>query len=585
MRNTGITERDAVDYLRDILGQSELIRTEILENDKTPSWDGHIELYSDNSQRKDKLIGRCDVQVKGQECKNVRDLQQNEITYRRIQIADLKNYAHEGGILYFVVHIYREKECGRRERKIYYASLLAYDLEQLLNANKNKTTTITLYALPTNIKDIERIIAEHLLHRSKQMILLQGLLNSESFINEPGEFRLFGINPPHLLDKKSKYLYKTLSKGIVVPVAKITIEEAAIRNYPVPVCINEKQYFSHATFSFKRPRIASRIILNHGLQLLVKESGNKANIEFKSNCTLDEYIQNLQFMVALKKEKSFSIGNIARVKNFIIDDTENRLEKFLDLFTKIKALLDYLHVDKKVKVDKLTENMIDQLLQLHKCIILYEDYLPKKVEKNKKTHLVNLHIGPYAFKLLQISKDDGKISFINPFDSKLKFAISIDGKNRIQASIAFWLTEEDLIEIDNIDYEGIYQSLVKVKYNDVIEEETNHLCLRFLRAYDKMGNKPMLECASKLTQWLWKNNPITPFRLNTLQIIARQRELTKEEKEELTEIQLQGSDLEIAAGAAILLQNKDSYVYYLKRMTSQQRHVFLQYPIANLMKV
>lgn len=64
--NSNAIEKIAVSKLNSPIARCELLRPEISENDKTPSFDGYIELYSKPGNKKSDFLGKCPVQVKGQ---------------------------------------------------------------------------------------------------------------------------------------------------------------------------------------------------------------------------------------------------------------------------------------------------------------------------------------------------------------------------------------------------------------------------------------------------------------------------------------------------------------------------------------
>lgn len=96
---------------------SKFLSQYISENDKEPSWDGFVYIYSREEKTKKDLYGRVPVQVKG---KYWEDLSKDQIVYS-IEIADLKSYLTDGGVLFFVTYI---ADGGNKER-IYYAQLTA----------------------------------------------------------------------------------------------------------------------------------------------------------------------------------------------------------------------------------------------------------------------------------------------------------------------------------------------------------------------------------------------------------------------------------------------------------------------------
>ena len=139
MNSTAI-EKTAVSHLNLAITQCEFLRSGINDNDKTPSFDGYIELYSKAGNKKSDLIGRCDIQVKGKTIANKKF--KDNINYPA-EVDDLKNYFKNGGVIYFVVGI---KKKNSNQHQIYYSSLLPFDLKQIITQLKpnQKTRSVEL---------------------------------------------------------------------------------------------------------------------------------------------------------------------------------------------------------------------------------------------------------------------------------------------------------------------------------------------------------------------------------------------------------------------------------------------------------
>ena len=55
----------SVNAVRDSVVVSDFLDQFIADNDKEPTWDGFVYIYSDKSKKKEKLKGRLPVQIKG----------------------------------------------------------------------------------------------------------------------------------------------------------------------------------------------------------------------------------------------------------------------------------------------------------------------------------------------------------------------------------------------------------------------------------------------------------------------------------------------------------------------------------------
>ena len=92
-------ERLATSAVKECLSYCDGISPFINDGDKEPAWDGHIYVYPNNKKEKLEMLGRIPVQVKG---KKVDKLLGS--TYKfTVEVSDLKKYANDGGVIYFVV--------------------------------------------------------------------------------------------------------------------------------------------------------------------------------------------------------------------------------------------------------------------------------------------------------------------------------------------------------------------------------------------------------------------------------------------------------------------------------------------------
>ena len=117
----------AVNAVEDFFAKIERINPMIPLADKEPSWDGFLYLYSDDSMKKETMIGRIPVQLKGKTGEFVESL-----SYP-INTSDLRNYMREGGCIYFVVLIN-----DRQERKIFYRMLIPVELQNILKGKEQQ---------------------------------------------------------------------------------------------------------------------------------------------------------------------------------------------------------------------------------------------------------------------------------------------------------------------------------------------------------------------------------------------------------------------------------------------------------------
>ena len=111
-----------------------------------------------------------------------------------------------------------------------------------------------------------------------------------------------------------------------------------------------------------------------------------------------------------------------------------------------------------------------------------------------------------------------------------------------------------------------------------------------LKAYDTINDKnsarckKLLKASMKLCQWLLVHNPDPDrdviYRLNHLQIIKRERELTTEELDYLSDIISSGHiKPNVKVGACLLAEAKDDFQSQYELCTDMERQEIESFPI------
>ena len=200
--NSNKIETGAINYLKTILWNCPHIDPDISENDKRLSWDGFIFLFSDKEHKKENLVCKCEIQVKGKE----------KLGRRRsfsISIADLINYQNNGGVLFFVVDI--------ETTKVFYSELLPIKIGNILQdkAKRPKSISVELDEFPTNPMAIEILIKKFCEHSDKQRASKGRIIDFNEKAMElnggscfKGELNLIKEKNSIYLSEKSTYLYK-----------------------------------------------------------------------------------------------------------------------------------------------------------------------------------------------------------------------------------------------------------------------------------------------------------------------------------------------------------------------------------------
>ncbi len=150
-------EQAAVNALLSEIEASDYLLSNISSGDKEPSWDGHIYLYNNTNHKKEHILGRAPVQVKG---RSVTNLTKGDTKRFQVDKIDLENYRLSYGVIYFLVEI-----DGSKKKQIFYTSLLPLDLDEMLSKNHKGKLSIQFDKLKGNL---ETVVYNFVKHSKKQ---------------------------------------------------------------------------------------------------------------------------------------------------------------------------------------------------------------------------------------------------------------------------------------------------------------------------------------------------------------------------------------------------------------------------------
>ena len=563
------------------------------EDDKGLSWDGHIEVYSREKGKKSDFVGKCEVQIKGHEVFDISEMRKKKIQFG-VNLEDLRIYQNNGGVLYFVVYIARLQN-GQISCAAFYNSLLPFKISKILKHTKykQKNKTVEFYKFPKECKEMERVINFFIRHSRLQSGKFYNNDNSDTFINKVGFYDTVSIldNPKDTIlsfNNEPIYLYKKIEDSVTfIPIEMGFVTNAIINDLPIKVSIDGKIYFVKAHLKFKRKEKNISVILNRGLS--ISNIGNKkeGKVKFNNNCTIDEYIDNLQFIFALSKGKELQIENIATGINFSLDKKSADIENAINYHTKIQTLFQTLHIDKEVLLSSFQHSDFDKLIFLYETIVEQKEttYVEDSI-RNKSIIKAKMKIGKLQILMLISKVDDGKFIYEDFFNiKKHHFWVSTvkDRKNKYPCSACVMVSKEDILNSDNVYYEGIVQSITNVPYSQCYGDDVTNLIVEMLAAYDEQKNEKLLDSTISIAKWLYEcDSKNLYYSLNMLQAVKRKRLLNDNEINQLIEYRKNEEDPFNLAAISAILGDKLGYEHYLKALSDEQKEAFLMYPINSI---
>ncbi len=567
------TEQRAITKLNELIDNIKTADSNIQKNDKTISWDGTIDFYKGNIDSKSNYDFSIDVQVKGR-TKYKKKLNDKE-SYD-LSISDLRNYLKKDGTILFQVVFKNNSE----EYKIYYSSLLPYNINKLLKENINSSDTIKIKM--KEVKDynhLEGICRNFQLNKNKQKRMSKEMFNQDSLqINTQKtiEFSVWenNLTSPVDLVGTEQFFYVINEDKFPVGVALGTISNLIERLDDMIIYDFDKEIIYNDA---KKETDLNGTKITFGKAFNFNLTHNTFNIRIVG--TFKERLQELKF-----------IDKIFKDKGFYINDKIFKLEIPLPKEFK-ERLIQYINFEKLLKKHNITKDLnfdgwdIEDFDKLNLWLSALENGL-----------LLNLNcdanlIGSISIKDLRLSiiatknSTNGKFKIESLWNMKNKNDYEIKYVNYNQeyrTNLLYLILNKEAYMSDDINIDEMKKELKL--HNFKPEEYTllNLQVLEILKAFDYTKNYKLLEYAEFLTNILIKEDKeyYETYYINYCQILKRKGMLTENEMQELIKIKEKTEKLEIKLGCNILLENKIETKILLESFDEENLKIFKEYPIS-----
>ncbi|MFF3024467.1 DUF4365 domain-containing protein [Gottfriedia sp. NPDC057948] len=553
------------------------LRADIPIGDKGISFDGKIDVFLDDSEKKESLKGHVPVQVKGTYTPKFTE---GNRTFP-VEIADLQNYYNSNGVVYFVVEINRS-----REAKVYFKQLLPTELRYLLNEYGNQGKR-NIVLRPLNETTLYRVCSLFLDESKKQprVILENNSFNPEQF--DSFKFTSLTFNPAN---RETSYIYEhdftmygvmgTLT--IPIGIARVTSE---MQSYEETIIINGNEIKTNIEIT-KEPEQVS-VLIENSIELIILENGKfKFKIDkFISVSTQLKVLPILKAILLGEKIHFFELRAVIEDGKIKDKNWVNRIDELYKLFINLQKVYKMLDVeDSLVFMDE--QNLIDNI-EVFTDLVLKKDF--SKLNFNDKIlGFIGYELGGNYFNFFYDPSDKSLI------DGYSKDILNIDTQIQVDNvmypySIFAKLSVHSLANSENINFDVITESFKHFDpfINENIFGNTNHFCLMCLSAYDLTQKKELLMLANFILQHyksgLSKESEQI-LLINKLQVSIRlDGTLTEQDKDRLIEMKLSNTgNYNLQFCANVLLGNKTEADWFFKRFDQSQQKNLMDYPIYTL---
>ena len=569
-------EQKAILKIDELIDNIQYADGKLDKNDKNISWDGTIDFYNGNIDKKENYQFSIDVQVKGRTVYKKKFKEKSSID---IDVADIENYSSKDGTLLLVV----EFKDNLEDYKVYYSDLLPYNIAHYLKSIENSTAKkikIKIKELKDS-KHLEKICRNFQINKSIQKrMTLQDLLNNNIIMNSDtiSKFSVWENDAnqfhPEKLVGTYQYIYH-MDKN----------------NYPVGISYsmitNMSKYLNKPVMTMNKSVIYNDLIFSKSTKSNKYSFGKAFSInsdEYKFNInicgSLNERLKQLKFVKCIVKDKAFLIGDY----KFVLDDDMSSLDNMFKLdikYNEFKNILKKHNIEKDINLDLWDEKDFNEF-----NIWMNAIEFKKPIKLNSETNLIgHKMIKDLKLSILASRNDEGLFNIESIWNygkyDRHSFKL-INDSMEFETRNIFLNLEEEAYLSDDINYDEMIS--VFSDY-DLSKEEAlllNNQVLEILKAYDKVINEKLLDYALFLTNILLDKDKdlYDVYYINYCQILKRRKLLKKEEVEKLIELRNNSSKDEIKLCCNILIDNKKEADIILEKLDSETISVLKSYPIA-----
>lgn len=587
-------EKGAILALKDMIYLHNNMDDLINNNDKEPSWDGFIYLYTNEDLKVENIKYRIPVQVKG---KNNEELLEKGLTkgkvYYPVEYKHLKKYFEDGGIVYFVIVISDDGE----KKAIFYNALTTIKLKRILKelVNKRKvlkedsTKNITLQL----IKDKNELF--QVLDRFGYNKEQQGSGNGEIIkraitikdIDKLKNIRLRIYSNESLFDINNKIstgeicLYGEISDlNIWLPFELKEQKNFNLkRNISQNIGCSKKIYYTKTIVEALNKNEIT-VNLSENLKLIInneKDSKDylKIDLNFNTAGSIKSICYDLEFIERLSEEKQLYINNKLACELKDIDISIDEMEVFK---TFNKALSSFnINYNKKV---------LDFKEEDWKFINTLADIYLGNINDFKEEYKVyNLPIGEKIIQFLFFNKEKGNIIVDNTtLPKNIEFTIDDEEHNEHKIPFFIYYKREDWNKLYDFEEELLLNEIEKNDFDNFTQDMFYNLFIELLASYDINKNEKYYNMANLICNKLLEVNPNNKYGIiNKFQLLKRKGDLTEEQLKELDNMLNNNSDKMLFCAINILLENKYQAKKVFKDLTEEEKNVFENFPIYNLL--
>lgn len=565
---------EAVTILNHFLIDSQILKTFIKENDKTPVYDGSILLYQENKKSNANILGSIPVQIKGEE-KTIKSKPSHPIS-----LVELDIYNREGGVLFIKV-IFENKF----NYEIFARNLLPLDILKIKGNSKEDSNTVTVQLDPIKSQQHFELLCKNFHeHKKYQMDSDHFLLDLPKDMT--GSTRILvqstltrGENPISAFFSKNCYVYQEEAHGNRIPLL-IQFSEVT-QETDIQVSVNGEKFFKLIRWGMNSKK-EKFLAFNSILNLFQKQSKLEFQISKEFFADFTEIMEAFLFLKSIRENKELSLNdqpfqvNASRPNKTIARDiqTLEEIKKILEHFRleKVKTSLTAIDLEYE-KIELLSKFIFNENGE---AIESAPDYFIQEYS------FLNQNILIFAYR---IKNGNYKISnFFNEFPASLDL-FKIKTETEEVPCSRFLALNENLVKYISQDFEEVTKDL-KYRFISNIYTHYQHFSLRCIRVYDKIKDLQFLALAFKVIRFKRNSEFSNEERfiklINLCQIKKRIRKLKLSEYRLIQLLKKNSQNNSLICCCLILLESFQEFELEFAKLTGEDQEFFKSWPIYTL---
>lgn len=568
------TEQRAITKINELINKIESAESRIQSNDKSISWDGTIDFYNGNIDKKNNFQFSIDVQVKGRTTNN-KELKDK--SHFDLPVVDMKNFLKKDGTLLLMCLFKRYSD----DFKIYFSTLLPYNINKYLKEN-NLSTTIRVEM--KEIKDashLESICRNFQIDKETQKKMNQNMFEQDNLTVENGKVARFSIWDKDIKNFSSQKLIGMDKFVYIFDEHEYPISTNFGKIYNIVEYLNDVISDMDKELTYKNIKLQTKLneqIIYFGNSFNFNLMKQTFNIKIRGS--LLKRIKDLRFINKIFINKGFLING----EKFVVELSPKEFFKFqtlLSQYEELKQILLKHNVNKDLNFDEWQDKDFNKL---NIWLTAIEDKVPLKLKSD-----ISL-IGSIAIKDLRLSifahkNENGDFyieSLWNNIDYKKNFFKYESNEKEIKTNNLYLILNSEAYLSDDINFDEMRKIFADYSLSDDEYKLLNAQVLEILKAYDDNKNSSLLSYAKFLINILLEKDFDSHdiYYINYCQILKRENKLTDEEIKELMNIKTNNSNLEIQLCCNLLMDSKVEASVLIKNIDYQIIESLKKYPIS-----